>query len=758
MTSDYDYVQFLREIWLDSLSGGSKGERAYRHYTAEVSCGKFMNTLLLLTLRKASKLEAFNWDIRVELSGQVYKALHQIPALKRVHIRLNPGGSSYAAPPPLPSKADALASSDKPDAPVVVGNVTFYSPKVGSTPGKDAAKTKAPSGPKTIAGFRNLETLEILDMDSLSYVDEIRLAIENSNGTLKKLKLGFAESLARQARKPPPSISSPDDSEPELDEFVNMAPPPPPPPIASTPDDGVLGSAKALIAAESKKLQEAVLGEVFGIAEPQATEESSAESAVKDGDDKKKEQFERMGSQFVVDLLQVSKKLMAATSGGQRTQSQKDALEMIEKAAKKYVEEKKEEEAEKAKKLSEEAEKSKDITEGEATEASPTVAADGADSSVATKDDAKSDDAEPVKEEAGLFDNIEKKPAKSSAATGDGENPEDIDIEAPDVVMDEKESDDQSLSVLPTNVAHESPENTSTEKTTVKHDSILAKLPEEQVAAGQVSPDQKQDVAEKDVNEVMAQLKEALDKRDIQKAIDCFSLWQAIQASSSATEKPADLDISQKAIGDYIRESRGLQLTDLSIYLIPIKASVLSKAVDLRCLKHISLLNVGPQTAFWLQMSKENAISPLPLHEIQTDNVTTAFLNFVGSLDKVTELFLLERKSNIPEYSFAPKTTVTSRHIRRLALKKHWGTLKRLVIRDERDRDFSWDANAKFIETLCLRGKALEELGISFNSTVVVSFYSGPHLSIILTQCSAHSTAILTWPDKPLRSSYHLVS
>ncbi len=59
VTSEYDYAKHLREIILETLSGGDKGERAYRHYLYDVSCGKFLNTLLLLTLRKAKSLETF---------------------------------------------------------------------------------------------------------------------------------------------------------------------------------------------------------------------------------------------------------------------------------------------------------------------------------------------------------------------------------------------------------------------------------------------------------------------------------------------------------------------------------------------------------------------------------------------------------------------------------------------------------------------------------------------------------------------------
>lgn len=61
VTSNYDYAQHLRDLSLDTLSAGSKGEAAYKPYLLQNSCGKFMNTLLLLALRKANKLETFKY-------------------------------------------------------------------------------------------------------------------------------------------------------------------------------------------------------------------------------------------------------------------------------------------------------------------------------------------------------------------------------------------------------------------------------------------------------------------------------------------------------------------------------------------------------------------------------------------------------------------------------------------------------------------------------------------------------------------------
>jgi len=59
VTSDYNYAQHLRALCLDTLSGAERGERAYKPYLYTTSCGKFMNTLLLLTLKKATCLESF---------------------------------------------------------------------------------------------------------------------------------------------------------------------------------------------------------------------------------------------------------------------------------------------------------------------------------------------------------------------------------------------------------------------------------------------------------------------------------------------------------------------------------------------------------------------------------------------------------------------------------------------------------------------------------------------------------------------------
>lgn len=58
-TSNYDYAKHLRDLSMDTLSAGIKGECCYQSYLYSASCGKFFNTLLHLTLKKARSLEVF---------------------------------------------------------------------------------------------------------------------------------------------------------------------------------------------------------------------------------------------------------------------------------------------------------------------------------------------------------------------------------------------------------------------------------------------------------------------------------------------------------------------------------------------------------------------------------------------------------------------------------------------------------------------------------------------------------------------------
>jgi hypothetical protein len=171
---------------------------------------------------------------------------------------------------------------------------------------------------------------------------------------------------------------------------------------------------------------------------------------------------------------------------------------------------------------------------------------------------------------------------------------------------------------------------------------------------------------------------------------------------------------------DYLRQTRGLPLEELAISLIPIKASVLTRAIDFNCLKEITLLNVGPQTPLWKMLSKEYDVSSLKLRKIHTDHVTIELLAFLNRLERVDELLMFERIQKPRVESTTAKTTVTIEQIRKAVLKKHASTLKVLVIRND-SNSTEWDMNIETTMLLCQRAKALEELAVAFSVQTMVS-------------------------------------
>lgn len=311
ITSEYNYAIHLRDLSLDTLSAGGRAEQAYRPYLYKVSCGKFMNTMLLLTLRKAKALESFKWNIRVELSRRVYKALHDIKSLKHFHVRMQSGHSSYETPPPLPWNADYSVNSDTAshadnvwstagapsvlygagtNAPLSLNGVspatgpfginipqqytTYAPPPFIPLPTinphvmpppiptlKPPFRNKVPrkhdgvKEPLTIAGLHKLQTICILDIDNLDIVPEIQTCIQQSSSQLRKLKLSFSDYLASQARKPKVELD-PNESDDD-DEFQVV-------PMTTSYDDGN-GPVKAFRAQEERKAQESVLGRIFQV-------------------------------------------------------------------------------------------------------------------------------------------------------------------------------------------------------------------------------------------------------------------------------------------------------------------------------------------------------------------------------------------------------------------------------------------------------------------------------------------------------------
>ncbi|KAK1759285.1 hypothetical protein QBC47DRAFT_457580 [Echria macrotheca] len=764
VTSDYDYAQHLRELSLDTLSAGDKAEAAYKPYLYSVSCGKFMNTLLLMTLRKAVSLESFRWNIRVELSRQVYRALHQIKGLSHVHIRLQDGPSLYETPPTLPydspqhvttvSAATFTHSTlfPNPNLPVPgfmipPGPSLFYIPASSAPPPpipKPAIRMRPPKKsvdakePPTLSGFKRLKSLSVLDIDTLDVVTEIKTCVRNSSMTLTKLELSFSDKLAMQARKPPPDMD-PEDSDQD-DEFQVVAVQA----AGTNYNDDASGPARAFRAQEEKKSQESVLGRIFDL-EPYVVKKAPKKSRQREKE-VKEEPTTNPEPEFLTalkTLTDIVKDVKLSPDPSTTLQESLASLTVIQDAAKRY--------------MAFTEKKQGDGTEAGSSQASPgpqASATEGTSTGEAIKEESSKEEiptpGETTKEESssdnsvGLFSQSAGPRAKEVQKDA---SPDDIDIEqpleqlldegldapAPDPVPSQAEASSSSAATPQTNTVPPASTSPAQEKALsnmaaqAANFKVLAeKLREYESQAttcfAEIKRLQNTDAGSIDHARI-SKLRDQISRttRDMDVVHKEMTIVKAEVGDAEQQSVDADgIEAQGQRVSEYLRATRGIALQSLSIHLIPTKASVLSRAIDIRVLTSITLLNVGPQAPIWAQFQKENKESPLPLRKIFTDNVSSVFLTFVSQLEELHEFFILERGAKYKPESFAPKTNTTIDQIRRLVLKKHISTLKRLMIKNM--DDLSWDLNEKAVTLICRRGKELQELACSMNIKVTHTF------------------------------------
>ncbi|KAI1384915.1 uncharacterized protein F4822DRAFT_416682 [Hypoxylon trugodes] len=658
VTSDYNYAKHLREVSLDTLSVGDRAAIAYKPYLANVSCGKFMNTLFLLTLRKAQSLDTFRWNIRVELSRPVYEVLHSIKSLRHLHIRLQAGPSLYEAPPPLPYSGTQSPSPTQwvnpntspldplslygPPPPALAPPSPVFKPSWKNKPSK---KSDVKKEPPTISGFKNLETLSVLDMDNLDVVTEIKACVRNSSSTLRKLKLSFSDNLAMQARKP---TADPDLDESEDEEFQVV-------PLSTPANYDNNGPARVFRAQEERKAQESVLGRIFELEQFRVRDFRITANNKKE-EKPKEQQPSREGQQFIDDVTKVFQRMAAHVNGTSNFTylEQQDALDLITKAARKYVN----------------FEESKTDPKP-STEDKPT----GEESHVSSKElESKS---------TSNGGTTETQPSTSKTKdTAYDVDPDDIDITVPEEQL-----------AVDTGVTDVTP----SKETVNSAEEVREFNPLDEDAEAQLRAT---------VNRIEANTE---DVRGIERELTAIAA-EVQDARTQNALPPNEKEKLLSSVSQYTRDTRGIGLRSLSIHLIPIKASVLGRAIDLHMLRRVTLLNVGEQKKFWSLMTKENNQKPLALRKVFTDDVCLPFLQLVSQLSHVNEVFMLQRSAKYKPESFAPNPGTTIEQIRKFVLKKHLHSLKRLMIKNQADS--SWDVDDKTVQLICKRGRKLEELAV----------------------------------------------
>ncbi|KZF25152.1 hypothetical protein L228DRAFT_265626 [Xylona heveae TC161] len=684
VSSPHGHARHLKEISLDSLSGGEKGERAYKAYLYESSCGKFLSTLLFLTLKQANALEVFHWNIRVELSRPVFQALHQIPNLKRLHIRMHAGRSLYENPPPLPSiQNPPQVTTLIPPATGLFSNSSNAGliAVVKPLQPPDEETSQKPE-PRTFSGFKNLASLSILDMDTLDYLSELEACIRSSSSTLKELRLSLSSARARKARKPP--VYESEESDQDVDDFGNpLAPPPPPPPPVPASEPQIINvqtpQEKEAQMRVERAAQDVILAKIFGLDPALPEVKIVAEKKETNPSSKKGKKIEIVEEKQLLSKLKNAMVQLSAGVGSSTIDKEKvlEALSMFDKARADYVKETENGDAEESPEedASSSAESNQHIQNGGAQQSSLNKETENATPS----DSAPKEESENVNDGPGLFDTPSTRVKHKPNAVHGDLLPEDIDMVHPDA-DDADEDEDQDI--------FEQARSTCSEDVPVNGNASL------------------DEAMSDDFGNNTALMSGARGN-----TCNGISGNKMDPAAAKQGQSRTSSEQSEEAVRDYIRSTRKVALESFELHLIPLKTSIIFRAIDVTTLKHITLLNVGPQAHFWSLMAQTNKSTPLSLESVSSDDVTMPLLNVLNSLEYLEELFLRERSPKAKTQNLSPKTTVVAEDIRKLVLKKHIKNLTKLMIKNK--ADYNWDLNGKCIKLLAKKGTKLTELAIS---------------------------------------------
>jgi hypothetical protein len=604
-----------------------------------------------------------------------------------------------------------------------------------------------------------LKSLAVLDIDSLDYVPEIAECISSSSSSLKSLQLSFSDRLALKARKKMVVETSDTETLPD-DDFdalnQSMPPPLPPPPLMGNPGS-LFGPAAASTSnhadvRKERSAQEKVLAQIFGLDKASASEkllEQAFEAAIAVAD-REARALARESLEHDEDMVFV-KKLREITSEVSSKKSRRHsgskhirALEKIEKAACKYLERKENGESVVAKKSS--ASQKKAYVAGH----SPTYAGSSLSQVFQTKgaiyhqknaweepenekpypNDVQSLDllsksikkgisAPLAKHQSSMITFALMKPTTKATPVWNGKEETVVNSGSGSDINDgpsESESANGNKNA-PLNGAHQKPSDGLTDIVDMEHPDDEGDAGEDQefIEDAESGNDTETQSSTSGVLLVQNGLNGQSGKPEssdpaLRKGKEPIRELPNAVGSNESQETVPD----EQAVHDYLRQNHGISLESLAIHLIPVKASVLCRSIDICSLKHISLLNVGVQRHFWSMLMKLQKTSPLKLTSIHSDNVTQPFLSFLNNLDDLTELFMIERNSRSKVESFASKTNITIEDIRKQVLKKHVRTLRRLMVRN--DEDSGWTLNRKSVLLITKFGSNLVELMVGLNS------------------------------------------
>lgn len=180
------------------------------YYSVHSEAGMMLNTLVAMSLPKMSNLESFTWDMPTGLSSNVFMALacleEKNPAvLEHVWIRWHeepPSSSSsssspifhnvhgHVPPPPMPPMTPANPPSPPSSNPESLGSPT---PLHLLPPYQRVPYSESSVEYPTYSVLPALRSIAALDVNQLSYLDELAVLVERSKHILRSLRVSVAK-------------------------------------------------------------------------------------------------------------------------------------------------------------------------------------------------------------------------------------------------------------------------------------------------------------------------------------------------------------------------------------------------------------------------------------------------------------------------------------------------------------------------------------------------------------------------------------
>ncbi|KAM0282471.1 hypothetical protein ACHAQH_002985 [Verticillium albo-atrum] len=195
-----DYARYIKKF---SLGNGPDDWVAEYMITKE--SGKMLGTLVALAVAKMASLETFVWDMPTGVLSDIFMALASIQdrnpeeqsKLERVWVRWHDNADASAS-----SASASPSSSMETQGVVPIGStltpIGILIPSTASHPRPRAPIPFSQSRVEfpTFSVLPPLKSLSVLDIDELSYLDELAVAIGSSHEKLEELRVGISAKAA----------------------------------------------------------------------------------------------------------------------------------------------------------------------------------------------------------------------------------------------------------------------------------------------------------------------------------------------------------------------------------------------------------------------------------------------------------------------------------------------------------------------------------------------------------------------------------